>query len=543
MSRLYRQGWDRVRLVICASASAGRRMAWLAVIIGVFGGWQLMQPFQAAAYQAATATPPDLAAIERYIQSEMQAARVPGLALALVQGDRMVHLTGFGEADPSGRAVTGQTPFSIGSVTKSFTALAVMQLVEAGKLELDAPVQRYLPWFRVADAEASARITVRHLLQHTSGLPRSAGIAAAAAANTSDGALEDLVRSLDTVELTQPVGTAWQYSNAGYATLGLLVQTVSGQSYERYVEGHIFAPLQMGQSFTAEAQAQPAGLAAGYRYWFGWPIAGKAPFPRGFLPAGYLMASAEDMAHYVIAQLNGGRYGGASILSPAGIAELQQGAVAVPGGGGTGYDDAGYGMGWFTGKRNGIAVVAHPGDTADFHADVILIPESRWGIVMLMNSNNRVTGERMRGIAYGVASLLQGQPPAPIETNTSTTEVLGIIVALAVAQTLAMMWSALSLRRFVRRTAKGVVGGWVSVVRQVGLPLALFLPLALVFLVGVPAVFYPWPMLLVFLPDVGWVSLVAGGLALGWSLIRTGVALWALRQPRRLSLVAAPEVA
>ena len=122
----------------------------------------LPQPAQATATsrpRTALALQERLANIDAYVEQERQAARVPGIALAIVQGDRVVHLQGFGEADPSGRAVTPQTPFGIGSASKSFTALAIMQLVEAGKIELDAPVQRYLPWFRVADAEASASAT------------------------------------------------------------------------------------------------------------------------------------------------------------------------------------------------------------------------------------------------------------------------------------------------------------------------------------------------------------------------------------------------
>jgi len=91
------------------------------------------------------AAAPDFAAIDTYIESQMRDLRIPGLALGIVQGDQIVHLKGFGVADPSGRAVTPQTPFHIASISKSFTALAVMQLVEAGKLDLDAPVQRYRP--------------------------------------------------------------------------------------------------------------------------------------------------------------------------------------------------------------------------------------------------------------------------------------------------------------------------------------------------------------------------------------------------------------
>lgn len=113
---------------------------------------------------------PDFAALDAYVEAELRAAGLPGMALAIVQGDRIAHLRGFGVAGPSGRPVTAQTPFLIGWVSKSFSALAVMQLVEAGEIELDAPVRRYLPWFQVVGAEASARITVRSLLNHTSGL-------------------------------------------------------------------------------------------------------------------------------------------------------------------------------------------------------------------------------------------------------------------------------------------------------------------------------------------------------------------------------------
>ena len=90
-------------------------------------------------------------AIDTYIEGQMRRLNIPGLSLAIVEGDQIVHLRGFGRARPGGEAPSPQTPFFIGSITKSFTALAVMQLVDAGKVELDAPVQRYLPWFRVAD--------------------------------------------------------------------------------------------------------------------------------------------------------------------------------------------------------------------------------------------------------------------------------------------------------------------------------------------------------------------------------------------------------
>ena len=153
---------------------------------------------------APVAPAPDMAAIDRYVEEQLRTLRIPGASLGIVHDGRIVHLRGFGRADRSGRPMTAETPSLIGSLTKSFTAVAIMQLVEAGKVELDAPVQRYLPWFRVADAAASARITVRHLLTHSSGLPGGDETPIISREDTSAGAIERQVRALATVELAHP---------------------------------------------------------------------------------------------------------------------------------------------------------------------------------------------------------------------------------------------------------------------------------------------------------------------------------------------------
>ena len=113
--------------------------------------------------------------IDTSVRTEMKRLGIPGLALGIVHQDQIIHLQGFGVADSAGRCVTPATPFHMGSLTKSYTALAVMQLVEAGHIELDAPVQKYLPWFALADSDASAHITVRHLLNQSSGLSEKDG--------------------------------------------------------------------------------------------------------------------------------------------------------------------------------------------------------------------------------------------------------------------------------------------------------------------------------------------------------------------------------
>ena len=209
--------------------------------------------------------------IDAYIERHMDRLNIPGATLAIVEGDKIVHLRGFGQARPGGEVPSPQTPFFLGSTTKSITALAVMQLVEAGKVELDAPVQRYLPWFRVADPQASAQMTVRHLLNQTSGLSMLSGLFPLADLDESSGASERQARALSTLKVSRPVGSAFEYSNTNYSLLGLIIEAASGESYEAYIHGHIFAPLEMRHSFTTRAEASQHGLAVGHRYWFALP--------------------------------------------------------------------------------------------------------------------------------------------------------------------------------------------------------------------------------------------------------------------------------
>jgi CubicO group peptidase (beta-lactamase class C family) len=223
----------------------------------------------------------DFAPVDAYVDAQRITQRIPGLALAVVGADGTIHVGGFGVTDPGGAAITSQTPFILGSTSKSFTALAVMQLVEAGSVELDAPVQRYLPWFAVADAQASAQITVRQLLNQTSGLSTASGRRTLTEYSSGDDALENRVRGLRDVALTAPVGTMYQYSNCNYQVLGAIVQAVSGTSFEGYLQTHVFDPLGMTHTYTSKSAAVANGLAIGHRTVFGRPVAFDEPLPRG----------------------------------------------------------------------------------------------------------------------------------------------------------------------------------------------------------------------------------------------------------------------
>src|SRR6266487_4141290 len=397
-------------------------------------------PVAAASHAGA----PDLTRIDAYISAQMQADHIPGVALGLVHNDQIVHVRGFGSADQGGRAVTPNTPFILASVSKSFTALATMQLVEAGKVALDAPVQRYLPWFRVADSVASARITVRHLLSQTSGLPASS-----CEPDPATMSLEQFVRGLGTVVLDRPVGSRYNYCNANYNVLGLIVQTVSGQPYGTYIEQHIFAPLQMHHSFALEQEARRDGLAQGHRWLFGVP----APFDyyeAAAVPAGYLVSSAEDMTHYLVAQMNGGRFGSSTVLSSAGIATLHAPGVAITEGEGTG---SSYGMGWINGTLAGIPAIWHDGAEPNFTTRLLIEPQTHWGAVLLVNANNfipvdGVPNSALTSLEDGVTRLLAGQAP---QASLSLTTLYLIIDGVLVVLSAMAIFPLLRLRRWSRR--------------------------------------------------------------------------------------------
>src|SRR6266571_2703486 len=479
---------------------------------------------------AARSNEPDIASIDAYVSAQVQANHIPGVAVGLVHNDQIVHLRGFGSADQSGRAVTPQTPFILASVSKSFTALAIMQLVEAGKIELDAPVQRYLPWFRVADPVASARITLRHLLYHTSGIPSSGY---ACATNQVTMTLEQYVRSLATLTLDRPVGSRPDYCSTNYDVLGLIVQTVSGQPYGTYVQQHVFAPLQMHDSFASEQEAKRDGLAQGHRWIFGVP----APFdyyPLSQVPAGGLISSAQDMTHYLVAQMNGGHFGSTSVLSSAGIATMHAPAVPQEGGSGS------YGMGWLNGSLAGVPAIWHGGNIAHFHALLLIEPQTHWGAILLVNANS-VIPPGLEPLDAGVTRLLAGQTPQDSMSLTTfyliLDGVLAVLLALAVFPLLRLRrWSRKFEQRQQRRPQFIRLGLRLS--WDVALPVAILLGASLfASLFGATS----WYWILLVWPDLGSWILAICALLLLTAVLRAVLAIRVLRRKgAETSPVAAP---
>jgi CubicO group peptidase (beta-lactamase class C family) len=493
----------------------------LALIYRLFA-WATTKP--ASAKQVTKSDSYD--AIDAYIEGQMRRLNIPGASLAIVAGDQIVHLRGFGRARPGGEAPTPQTPFFIGSLTKSFTALAVMQLVEAGKVELDAPVQRYLPWFRVADPQASAQMTVRHLLNQTSGLPLLPSEAALADFDDRPDATERQVRALSTLQLTRPVGSKFEYCNTNYNVLGLIVEAAGGRSYTDYIQQYIFDPLEMRHSHTSKAAAQRDGLAVGYRYWFGFPIpVPNLSIPSGSLPSGQVISSAEDMAHYLIAHLNGGRYCGKQILSGAGIDELTRGAAEINE---MGSSLGSYGMGWISQQTGRSRIVWHSGIVPDFGAFMALVPEQKTGMVLLFNANHAMMKMTYDEVGMNAAQRLAGERPARTIFGALHWGMRAMLL-IPLFQIAGVLATLRLIRRWradpEQRPSRGRM--WRQ---HIMLPLIPNL-LAALTLVPVMSKMRGWVRL--FMPDFAWIAWISGGFAVIWAFLRTGLILRALRIPRR----------
>jgi len=460
---------------------------------------------------------PDFAAIDSYIATQRAAQHIPGLALAMVAPDGTIHLGGFGVTDEGGTAVTSHTPFIIGSTSKSFTALAVMQLVEAGRVELDAPVQRYLPWFRVADDGASAQITVRDALNQTTGLSTASGRRTLMEYSSGDDALQNRIRALRDVALTAPVGRTYQYSNCNYQILGAIVESVSGQSFETYMQRHVFDPLDMTHTYTSKSAAVANGLAMGHRSLFGRPIAYDEPVPRGSIPSGFLISTAEDMSHYLSAQLNGGRWRDTSVLSPAGIAEMHRGAARV------GDGDVYYAMGWNAGSLDGMPAVWHGGDTFGYQSFMALLTDAGWGAVMLANKNDIPSNVRFAEILTGALDLAIGRPPKADHANDSAI-IHAIVFAIVALQALGMMRTTRLLAVWRRDPAQRPLGTPALLGRFV-LPSLTNAVWGGLILIVVPLTFAPLAVVALGTPGLGHMLLLSGAVALVWSVLRPWLAL------------------
>ncbi len=327
--------------------SASRRSAgWLADAVGIIDGW--------LAYQR----------VRR---------RIPAISLGIVHGDESVLTRGYGHADEAARRrATETTGYRIASISKTFTATAVMQLVERGAVRLDERVERYVPWVRSGNGSVHP-FTVRQLLSHTAGVERDGG---PHWVTDRFPTLEQLkARARERLGVLPPL-ERWKYSNVGYALLGEVVAAASGQAYDEYVRANILAPLGMRRTGFAITPAVEKTLATGY----GRDLPGRRretfahPDANAFRAAAGLVSTAEDLCTYMSAHFPGsGR-----LLTDLSKREMQQ-PQGLPA------DDGHYGLGFAIWPLDGAWIVGHGGGFQGFSTAIGMDVGRRIGVTVLTN--------------------------------------------------------------------------------------------------------------------------------------------------------------
>lgn len=333
--------------------------------------------------------------IDSYVEETMTSWQVPGLALAVIKGDDILHMKGYGVRDiDTHEPVTPNTLFALASVTKAFTAMGAALLVDDGLLEWDKPVRDYLPDFKLSDGYISENITVRDLLSHRSGLPRHD-----LAWYGTSFSREEMIQKLAHLKFSKGFREAWQYQNLMYMTAGYLVGKLAGMTWEEFTQKRIFDPLSMRRScFSPNDMQRQGDYAQPYRIkreagqpdkldrmaFYVSPVIG---------PAGAIHSCVADMANWLRVHLNEGCFNDQPFVSPGNLAQMHQPQMVMPVDGvlvsmlNTTIQT--YGMGWFIVPYRGYTLIHHGGNIDGFSTMAAFVPQAKIGIVALTNIENR----------------------------------------------------------------------------------------------------------------------------------------------------------
>jgi CubicO group peptidase (beta-lactamase class C family) len=364
----------------------------------------------AAAQQAAPAREP-FPGFDAYVNAALSAWNVPGVGIALVRNDTVIYAKGYGVKEVGkGAPVTASTIFGIGSSSKAFTAATVAMLVDSQKVSLDAPAARYLPDFQLFDPYASREITVRDLLSHRSGLARGE-----LAWYGSGFDRDEILHRVRFLQPTWSFRSQFGYQNIMYLAAGQVAAHVARKSWDDVVRDRIFLPLGMTSSSTSIRTIAGANDVA-------TPHAEVSDTVRAITwrnidniaPAGSINSNVVDMAQWVRLHLNKGMFGGKRIISERMIDEMHSPQTVIR------LDTASrrmnpythlqaYGLGWFLEDYRGRYVVHHGGNIDGFTALVGMMPEERFGVVILTNMNGTGLPTALLRRAFDLH--LKAQPP------------------------------------------------------------------------------------------------------------------------------------
>jgi CubicO group peptidase (beta-lactamase class C family) len=398
--------------------------------------------------------------IDEYLSDTIPKTHFPSFSITIVDNDETLLSKTYGSGG------SPDTPYVLGSVSKSFTALCIMQLVEQGKVSLDAHLSDYLP-----EATDGDRITILQLLNHTSGLGEH--------------------QNLTNFRIVSEQGVHL-YANVNYSLLGEVIEAVSGTSYEEYVTENVIEPLGMNNTYADPDKA--TGLIKGNENWFGFNVKTDTQYCDTddtwiTVPAGYITSSTEDLGRYLQMYLNGGE----NILSPESINEMFYNSIAVE-------DEIpySYGMGWtLINEPLKRSALRHSGLVETGMSCIYILPDDNIGVAMTINTNDYFVGTDFADrVGWGVILILMGDEPNQIGANEYVMRHLmydGIYLAILVVALLPFIM----IGRYKKRLLKG--RNWRTAIWVIALHVAF--PTFILMLTGI---FFKTPLWVVkaFVPDL-----------------------------------------
>src|SRR5216684_5364882 len=335
-------------------------------------------------------TKPGLDGFDDFVTQALKDWKVPGVAVAVVEGDKIILQKGYGYRDAEKQLpVTPNTLFAIGSITKSFTVTALGMEMDEGKLDWDKPVRDYLPTFKMYDPLLSEQMVVRDLITHRTGLPRHDLVW-----YSSDFPREDLIQRLQFLEPNKPLRSRFQYNNLMFMTAGYIVGQLNGKNWEDTIRERVLAPLGMnGTTFSVKDSQNAADFAQPYRKGFDVksdvkriPFDEQCPDRCAIGPAGEINSNAADMSRYVLFHMNKGKLEGKTLLSENNAIQMQTPQMAIQGAPDfKEQSENSYGMGFFISSYRGHKQVEHGGNIDGFSAEMIFLPGDGIGVVVLTN--------------------------------------------------------------------------------------------------------------------------------------------------------------
>lgn len=450
-------------------------------------------PASSAARSTADLEP---APIDRFVRDYLEQTRLPGAVVAVTRGDRVVHTAGYGHT-ASGQAMTERTRLPVASLSKSMTALAVMQLVEAAKVDLDQPVHRYLPEFTMADRR-SQEITVRQILTQTSGMADSAYPDLTRA---QPHTLKEAIAAMREAHLATAPGTRHRYHNPNYFVAARLVEVVSGQPFTDYLSAKLFKPLRMTHTASVDTTTEMPDRARGYVRAYGTTF--SRAHPRWFTAGSHgVVTNADDLSQWLIAQNNQGVSADGRRIATARTIELTHTPPKAP-------KDTDYAMGWMRNQHSdGPGEIQHTGQLLTHNSMATLLPDSRVGIAVVTNTG-LISGDDAAQLSQGLVDLARGKSPEVAKPFSMTAD--WVLAALTLLATGLGIRGVLRARRWARHTARRP--WWRTVLRLLPQALPVLLLTQLASLLGLlmnrsgtlAQTAYAWPALVV--------CAAAGGLA------------------------------